>query len=92
VGNIPTLLLTYGSEDEITERVKQQCLDLAPGGGYVLGASPGIMEGIPPENFLAMVQAVHRYGRYGRFARLGQADGTTLAQPLVLSPARPLAY
>ena len=25
VGNIPTLLLTYGSEDEIEERVKQQC-------------------------------------------------------------------
>ena len=50
------------------------------------------MDGIPPENFLAMVQAVHRYGRYGRFGRLGQADSTTLAQPLVLSPVRPLAY
>ena len=92
VGNIPTLLLTYGSEDEIEERVKQLCVDLAPGGGYVLGSSPGIMEGIPPENFLAMVQAVHRYGRYGRLGRFGQADGTTLAQPLVLSPVRPLAY
>ena len=87
VGNIPTLLLTYGSEDEIEERVRQQCVDLAPGGGYVLGSSPGIMEGIPPENFLAMVQAVHRYGR---FRRLGQVDGTNGAQPSLLTPARSL--
>ena len=74
------------------ERVKRLCVDLAPGGGYVLGSSPGIMEGIPPENFLAMVQAVHRHGRYGRLGPLGQGDGTPLAQPHVLSPVRPLAY
>jgi hypothetical protein len=28
------------------------------------------MEGIPPENFVAMTEAVHKYGRYGS---LGQA-------------------
>jgi len=65
VGNIPTSLLAYGSKAEIVERVKEYCVKLAPGGGYVLGSSTSIMEGIPPENFVAMVQAVHKYGRYG---------------------------
>ncbi len=65
VGNIPTPLLAYGHKDEIEERVRDYCLKLAPGGGYVLGSSSSIMKGIPPENFVAMIQAVHKYGRYG---------------------------
>jgi uroporphyrinogen decarboxylase len=65
VGNIPTALLAYGTQAEIEQRVKEYCLKLAPGGGYVLGSSTSIMEGIPPENFVAMTQAVHKYGRYG---------------------------
>jgi uroporphyrinogen-III decarboxylase len=70
MGNIPTALLAYGTQAEIEERVKEYCLRLAPGGGYVLGSSTSIMEGIPPANFVAMTQAVHKYGRYGT---LGQA-------------------
>jgi uroporphyrinogen decarboxylase len=65
VGNIPTALLAFGSKEEIEERVKEYCLNAAPGGGYVLGSSTSIMEGIPPENFVTMTQAVHKYGRYG---------------------------
>jgi len=65
VGNIPTALLAYGTKEEIEERVKEYCLNAAPGGGYVLGSSTSIMEGIPPENFVTMTQAVHKYGRYG---------------------------
>lgn len=78
-GNIPALLLAYGRPDEIEERVRQQCMELAAGGGYVLGAAPRITDGIPPENFLAMIQAVHRYGHYGR---LGQSEAGS--QPAVL--------
>jgi uroporphyrinogen-III decarboxylase len=70
VGNIPTALLAYGTREEIEERVREYCVKLAPGGGYVLGSSTSIMEGIPPENFVAMTEAVHKYGRYGS---LGQA-------------------
>lgn len=80
-GNIPALLLAYGRPDEIAERVRQQCIAHASGGGYVLGCAPRITDGIPPENFLAMVQAIHRYGQYGR---LGQVDRAV--QPLS-SPA-----
>jgi uroporphyrinogen decarboxylase len=70
VGNIPTILLAFGSPEEIEEKVREYCINLAPGGGYVLGSSTSIMEGIPPQNFVAMTQAVHKYGRYNS---LGQA-------------------
>ncbi len=73
IGNIPTVLLAYGQTEEIEERVKQYCATVAPGGGYVLGSSTSIMDGIPPENFVTMVEAVHKYGRYGS---LGQAVET----------------
>ena len=66
IGNIPTVLLAYGSTEEIEERVREYCLNVAPGGGYVLGSSTSIMDGIPPENFVTMIQAVHKYGRYGQ--------------------------
>jgi len=65
IGNIPTALLMYGSTEEIERTVREYCVRLAPGGGYVLSSSTGIVEGIPPENFVAMTQAVHRPGRYG---------------------------
>lgn len=69
IGNIHTPLLAYGSREEIEDKVKEYCLRLAPGGGYVLGSSTSIMDGIPPENFVAMINAVHRYGRYGSLGR-----------------------
>ncbi|MBC8449878.1 MAG: substrate-binding domain-containing protein [Chloroflexi bacterium] len=69
MGNIPTTLLAYGRREEIEERVREYCVELAPGGGYVLSSSNGIIEGIPPENFVAMTQAVHRHGRYGSLGK-----------------------
>ena len=72
VGNIPTTLLAYGSKDEIEEKVKDYCIRLAPGGGYVLGSSTSIMDGIPPENFVTMIQAVHKYGRYGALGQVSE--------------------
>ena len=65
VGNIPTSLLIRGSKQEIQDRVREYCVRLAPGGGYVLGSSGGITQDIPPENLVAMTRAVHEYGRYG---------------------------
>jgi LacI family transcriptional regulator len=69
MGNIPTSLLAHGSREEIEAKVQEYCVHLASNGGYVLGSSNGIVEGIPPENFVAMTQAVHRYGRYGSLGR-----------------------
>ena len=73
VGNIPTVLLAFGSKDEIEERVREYCIRLAPGGGWVLGSSTSIMEGIPPENFVAMVEAAHKYGRYSGLGKAAAA-------------------
>lgn len=69
VGNISTALLAHGSREEIEEKVREYCVNLASNGGYVLGSSTGIVEGIPPENFVAMTQAVHQYGRYGSLGK-----------------------
>ncbi|MCE5250085.1 hypothetical protein LLG96_07675 [bacterium] len=69
IGNIPTVLLAYGTKEEIGERVREYCINLAPGGGWVLGSSTSIMDGIPPGNFVAMVEAAHRYGRYSSLGR-----------------------
>ncbi|MCB0256726.1 MAG: substrate-binding domain-containing protein [Anaerolineae bacterium] len=82
-GNIPALLLAYGHPDEIEERVRQQCAAAAAGGGYVLGTAPRITEGIRPENFVAMIQAAHRFGRYDH---LGRADA---AEDALRQPAMP---
>jgi LacI family transcriptional regulator len=61
--------LARAGKTEIEERVRNACERLAPGGGYVLGTSGGGLERVPPENFVAMTRAVHRYGRYGSLGR-----------------------
>jgi uroporphyrinogen-III decarboxylase len=63
------VLLAYGSKEEIKEKVREHCVRLSSGGGYVLGSSTSIMDGIPPENFVTMTEAVHKYGRYGSLGR-----------------------
>jgi uroporphyrinogen-III decarboxylase len=73
VGNIPTVLLAYGSAEEVENMVRDYCVGLAPGGGWVLGSSTSVMEGVKPENFVAMTRAAHKYGRYGS---LGAAQGS----------------
>ena len=69
LGNIPTVLLNYGPIEEIEEQVRLYCEKLGPGGGYALGSSTSIMEGLPPENFVAMTKAVHKYGRRGSYGK-----------------------
>ena len=71
IGNVPTPLLAYGTQEEIETQVREYCQTVAPGGGYVLGSSTSIMEGVNPENFEAMVRAVHKYGRYGQLGQVG---------------------
>jgi uroporphyrinogen-III decarboxylase len=69
IGNIPTTLLARSSREEIEEVVRDYCVRLAPGGGYVLGSAGAISNDVPPANLVAMVRAVHRYGRYGSLGR-----------------------
>ena len=82
IGNMPTMLLAYGAKEEIEEQVRMYCQRLAPGGGWVLGSSTSIIEGIPPESFVTMIQAVHRYGRYGALGRSSQQNGAVPEPPV----------
>ena len=65
IGEFPAPLLASASPDEIEAQVRETCRRLAPGGGYAIGSSSEITDTVPPENFVAMTRAVHRYGRYG---------------------------
>jgi LacI family transcriptional regulator len=69
VGNIPISLLAAGSKDQIEAAVRECCLSLARGGGYVLSSSGRITSDIPPESLVTMTRAVHKYGRYGSLGR-----------------------
>ena len=54
---------TYTPED-VEDLVRKRIVDLAPGGGYVLSSSNSVAEYIPLENYHAMLQAGHKYGKY----------------------------
>jgi len=75
IGNIPTALLVRGTHEEIEEVVRDYCVRLAPGGGYVLSSAGAISNDVPPTNLVAMVRAVHKYGRYGSLGREAHERG-----------------
>jgi uroporphyrinogen decarboxylase len=65
IGNIDCQeLLPEGTTDEV-ERAVRETLEIAsPGGGYIISSSNSIHPGVRPENYIAMVEAVHKYGEY----------------------------
>ncbi len=63
-GNIDITLLRFGTPAEIEADVKEHCDRLKTGGGYVVSSSNSLIQQIPPQNFLAMTNAVQRYGAF----------------------------
>ena len=57
-------ILPFGTPQEVRQEVRRVIEILGPGGGYMVGAVHTIMEDVPPENILAMVDAVEEYGYY----------------------------
>jgi uroporphyrinogen decarboxylase len=57
-------VLPYGSPAEVRQEVKRVIDILGPGGGCMIGAVHTVMNDIPPENVLAMVDAVEEFGHY----------------------------
>lgn len=57
-------VLPYGSPAEVRAEVKRVIGLLGKGGGYMLSAVHTVMDEVPPENILAMVEAVRDYGNY----------------------------
>lgn len=56
--------LTRGTPQEVEQEVKRLLREVAPGGGYCLGSGNSVPDYVPVENYLAMIEATHRYGRY----------------------------
>jgi len=66
-GNIDCrTLLVLGTPGEVREGVRRTIEVAAPGGGYILTSSNSIHPNVPAENYLAMVEAAHKFGRYGQ--------------------------
>ena len=57
-------VLPYGTPEQVRQEVRRVIEALGPGGGYMLASVHTIMNDVPPENVLAMVDAVEEYGRY----------------------------
>lgn len=64
IGNIDMDLLARGTPAQVREQVRQRIRDLAPGGGYAVGANPGVAEYVLPENYDAMREAAFEFGHY----------------------------
>jgi len=57
-------VLPFGSPSEVKKEVKKRIEDLAPNGGFVFAQVHNIQAGTPPENIVAMYEAVQRFGGY----------------------------
>ena len=55
-------ILPYGTPEQVRQEVKRVLEILAPGGGYMLASVHTIMDEVPPENILAMVDAAAEFG------------------------------
>jgi 5-methyltetrahydrofolate--homocysteine methyltransferase len=56
--------LAHGTPEDVERDVREHMEVLKEGGGYVASSSHSIVNYIPHENFVTMINAVHRYGLY----------------------------
>jgi uroporphyrinogen decarboxylase len=61
LGGVDVDLLSRGTEDNIRQRTAQILAACAPGGGYACGSGNSITNYMPPKNYLAMVETVHKF-------------------------------
>jgi uroporphyrinogen decarboxylase len=57
-------ILPFGNVEEVRQEVRRVMQILGPGGGCMIGAVHTVMNDVPPENVLAMVDAVEEFGHY----------------------------
>jgi len=57
-------VLPLGSPADVREEVRRVIGLLGPGGGYLVSAVHTVMDEVPPENILAMCDAVKEFGAY----------------------------
>ena len=56
--------LPRGTPEEVREEVRLRIRQFGPGGGFVAAPVHNIQPDVPPENILAISQAVREFGRY----------------------------
>ena len=57
-------VLPRGTPDQVRDDVRRSIEALAPGGGFVFATIHNAQADVPPENFVAMWEALQEYGRY----------------------------
>ena len=57
-------ILPNGTPEEVRDDVRRNIEALAPGGGYVFNTIHNIQADVPPENIIAMWEALQEYGMY----------------------------
>jgi uroporphyrinogen decarboxylase len=57
-------ILPTGTPEEVRAEVRRVIEVLGPGGGYMVSSVHTVMDDVPPENILAMVDAVEEFGHY----------------------------
>ncbi len=57
-------VLPHGTPREVKDDVRRNIEALAPGGGYVFNTIHNIQADVPPENLIAMWEALQEYGGY----------------------------
>lgn len=57
-------VLPHGSPQEVRDEVKRRIEDLATGGGYIFATVHNIQADVPPENIMAMWEALQEFGKY----------------------------
>jgi uroporphyrinogen decarboxylase len=63
-GCCPQQVLPWGTPDEVAADVHERLEVFAPDGGYVFAPIHDIQPDVPPQNVVAMYDAVRRWGRY----------------------------
>jgi uroporphyrinogen decarboxylase len=61
LGGVDVDLLSRGTEDDVRRRTGQILAACAPGGGYACGSGNSITNYMPTENYLAMIETIHRF-------------------------------
>ncbi len=56
--------MTFGTPKDVITETKAALRKGAPGGGFILSSSNSIHSSVKPENYLAMLQTLEKYGRY----------------------------
>jgi hypothetical protein len=58
------LPLIKGSPQDVEDGIRELCRVMKPGGRWEAASSHSIVNYIPHENFVTMINALHKYGRY----------------------------